>query len=176
MKKIILVPALLGVMGIGAIFAVTNGDLTGSANKVLTVDEIQKKALAEVNGAILDVQLDKSSLQSYYQVNVAKADETYDLIFDAKTGELLNKDNNYANVDDNSHKNVVTVAKQMTSAVTQQQAIQIALNKVNGTVTKAGMDDYSEYDIEVVSADYEYDFVIDATTGTINKMEQDFVD
>lgn len=237
MKKIILVPALLGVMGIGAALAVSGGSLTGSANnqKVITLDVIEKKALAEVNGTIRDIEYDKVGTKNYYEVEVFTADAEYDLKFDAVTGELLKKkkdtenlddrveaivgndgdDNNKQqstqsarttqnntnatsktaatttpqvvtnnNDDDNDDKQQITQSTQPTQStqstqskkITQQQAIQIALGKVNGTVTKVELDDDNKYEIEIVKGQIEYDFEINEATGAIIKMEQDNLD
>lgn len=263
MKKIILVPALLGVMGIGAALAVSGGNLTGSANnqKVLTLDAIENKALAEVNGTIRDIEYAKVGTKNYYEVEVVTADAEYDLKFDAVTGELLKKKKDTVNLDnrveaivgndDNvqqttkqitQQSNTTTTQNNVTSApktvvgnggdddnnkqqstqsarttqnntnvtsksaatttpqvvtknddddnddkqqitqstqskkITQQQAIQIALGKVNGTVTKVELDDDNKYEIEIVKGQIEYDFEINEATGAIIKMEQDNLD
>lgn len=229
MKKIILVPALLGVMGIGAALAVSGGNLTGSANnqKVITLDVIEKKALAEVNGTIRDIEYGKVGTKNYYEVEVFTADAEYDLKFDAVTGELLKKKKDTKNLDDrveaivgndgddkqqstqsarttqnntnatsksaatttpqvvtnnddddNDDKQQITQSTQSTQSkkITQQQAIQIALGKVNGTVTKVELDDDNKYEIEIVKGQIEYDFEINEATGAIIKMEQDNLD
>lgn len=93
MKKIILVPALLGVMGIGGIIAVSGENIVGSANtsKVLTKSEIEKKALAEVKGNIVEIDFDIEGSRKVYEVEVVTADAEYDLKFDALSGKLLKK-------------------------------------------------------------------------------------
>lgn len=229
MKKIILVPALLGVMGIGAALAVSGGSLTGSANnqKVITLDVIEKKALAEVNGTIRDIEYEKVGTKNYYEVEVYTADAEYDLKFDAVTGELLKKKKDTENLDDrveaivgnvdddkqqftqsarttqnntnatsksastttpqvvtnnddddNDDNQQITQSTQPTQSkkITQQQAIQISLGKVNGMVTKVELDDDNKYEIEIVKGQIEYDFEINEATGAIIKMEQDNLD
>ncbi|RTQ93641.1 PepSY domain-containing protein [Lysinibacillus telephonicus] len=93
MRKVILVPALLGVMGIGGIIAVAGGNIVGSADspKKLSASEIEKKALAEVNGTITDFEFEREGTRSYYEVEIITSDAEYDLKFDAFTGELLKK-------------------------------------------------------------------------------------
>ncbi|CAM5217458.1 hypothetical protein UACE39S_03709 [Ureibacillus acetophenoni] len=90
MKKIILVPALLGVMGIGGIIVVAGGSLVGSASE-LTVEEIKEKALAEVNGTIREVEFEKEGSKTFYEIEIATEDAEYDLKFDASTGKLIKK-------------------------------------------------------------------------------------
>lgn len=113
MKKIILVPALLGVMGIGGFIAVTGGSLVGSASE-LTIDQIKEKALSEVNGTIREVELENEGSRKYYKIEVVTEDAEYDLKFDATTGELINKHkddlddqkqvvNNNVSVNQNNH-------------------------------------------------------------------------
>lgn len=214
MKKMILVPALLGVMGIGGTLAIYGENLIGSANneKLLTLEQIEKKALAEVKGQIRDIEFERNAVTSYYDVEVVTKDAEYDLKFDAVSGKLLFKTKDFLDFDDtyeNDYYNIQTAPSQKTATtnqqastivnetkestnttqpntvqpniaspatnITQQQAIEIALAKVNGTVTGVELDDGYEYDIEIVSGQFEYDFEINATTGTITKMEQDYL-
>ncbi|QCR33896.1 PepSY domain-containing protein [Lysinibacillus sp. SGAir0095] len=111
MKKIILVPALLGVMGIGGIIAVAGGNIVGSADTsvVLTKSQIEKKALAEIEGKITEIVFDKEGLLNVYEVEIVTADAEYDFKFDATSGELLKKrkDDEYHDVK-NSNTNAST--------------------------------------------------------------------
>lgn len=95
MKKIILVPALLGIMSIGGVIAVSGDNLVGSADssKELTKNEIEKKALAEVevDGKITEIELEKEGAALLYEVEIVTADAEHDLKFNALTGELLKK-------------------------------------------------------------------------------------
>lgn len=93
MKKIILVPALLGVMGIGGAIAAVGGNLVGSADssKQLSTSEIEKRALQVVDGTIKEIEFEKEGKRSYYEVDIVTDDFEYDLKFDAFTGELLKK-------------------------------------------------------------------------------------
>ncbi|RUL49344.1 PepSY domain-containing protein [Lysinibacillus antri] len=93
MKKIILVPALLGVMGLGGVIAVAGGNIVGSANQanVLTKVEIEKKALDVVQGKITELEFENEGTKSYYEVEIVTSDAEYDLKLDAFTGDLLRK-------------------------------------------------------------------------------------
>ena len=102
MKKVVLVPTLLGVMGIGGFIAIVGGDLISSANssEKLTVEQIEKKALQAVNGRITELEFEKEGTRSFYEVEVTTKDAEYDLKFDALTGELLKKDKDLLDLDD----------------------------------------------------------------------------
>lgn len=218
MKKIILVPALLGVMGIGGALALYGENLTGVANtdKTLTLEQVEQKALKEVNGTIRDIEYDRNAIRSYYEVEVIATDAEYDLKFDAVTGELLSKRKDFLDYDDvyeeNYYKNNVTPTQTSTPTtvtepkakqapqqntatvqpkavattpstqamiapkITEQQATQIALGQVKGTVTWVELDDDNEYDIEIVNGQDVYEFEINASTGTITQMERDGFD
>lgn len=213
MKKAILVPAILGVMGIGGAIAVYGDQLIGSANneKVLTLEQIEQKALAEVKGVIRDVEFDRNAITSYYDVEVVAVDAEYDLKFDAVTGNLLSKKKDWLDFDDDYYEsnastsqqnvttinetkvfattnevpaktttqkpaatqNVAPVQATSTKVITQEQAIQIALGKVNGTVTSVEFDDGYQYEIEIIKDQFDYDFDIDAATGAIIKLEKE---
>lgn len=113
MRKVILVPALLGVMGIGGVIAVAGGNIVGSADspKKLSASEIEKKALAEVNGTITDFEFEREGTRSYYEVEIITSNAEYDLKFDAFTGELLKKRKERLEKDDiikASYKQVLT--------------------------------------------------------------------
>lgn len=90
MKKFIFVPALLGVMGIGGLIAVTGGNLVGLASE-LTIDQIKEKALNEVNGTIREVEVEHEGNRKYYEIEVVTEDAEYDLKIDATTGELIKR-------------------------------------------------------------------------------------
>lgn len=129
MKKIILVPALLGVMGIGGIIAVSGGTVVGSADtsKVLTKNEIEKIALAEVKGDITEIDFDMEGTRKVYEVEVVTADAEYDLKYDALSGKLLKKtkddhdDERNSNTSTSKNANINANEKTKDTAKTNQQ-------------------------------------------------------
>lgn len=171
MKKIILIPALVGVLGIGAVIGSTSL-LSGNAqeNKVLTMQEIEKKALAIVNGTVTDIEFDKERTGDVYEVEITTATEEHDLKFDAYTGELLKQKKEALDDDRSMEEENNTAAK-----ITKEQAIERTLSKVNGTVTKVELDD-DVYEIEIVDGQFGYDVEIHSTTGEIVEFEQDIED
>ena len=90
MKKVILVPALLGVMGIGGIIAVAGESLVGSASE-LSAEQIKEKALNEVNGKIKEFEIEKEGNKKYYEIEIVTKDAEYELKYDASTGDLVRK-------------------------------------------------------------------------------------
>ena len=68
-------------------------------------------------------------------------------------------------------------SKQTSGIITKAQAIAIAQQKANGTVTEVEYDsDDSEYEIEIKNGNIEYNFEIDARTGAILSYEEDIDD
>ncbi|MFJ7737319.1 PepSY domain-containing protein [Lysinibacillus sp. NPDC097287] len=175
MKKIILIPALVGVLGIGAVIGSTSL-LSGNAqeNKVLTMQEIEKKALAIVNGTVTDIEFDKERTGDVYEVEIITATEEHDLKFDAYTGKLLSQKKEALDDDDDDDRNM-QVENNTAKKITKEQAIERTLSKVDGTVTKVELDD-DVYEIEIVDGQFGYDVEIHANTGEIVEFEQDIED
>ncbi|MCP1146144.1 PepSY domain-containing protein [Lysinibacillus endophyticus] len=176
MKKIILVPALLGVMGIGGLVALGDGNIIGSANSadILSKSEIEKKALKEVNGKITELEYEKEGLKSFYEVEVTTSDAEYDLLFDAQTGELLKKHketfrNKVKSGDGNS------ISTNSSDILSKSEIEKKALKEVDGKITdleyeKEGLKSY--YEVEVTTSDAEYDLLFDAQTGELLKKQK----
>ena len=166
MKKIIIIPALVGVLGIGIVASSTTL-LTGSAKeqKLLTMQEIEKKALAIVKGTVTDIEFDREYTGDVYEVEIITATEEHDLKFDAYTGKLLKQKKEALDYDDYTYNS--TAVK-----ITKEQAIKTALSKAQGTVTKVKLD-HGVYEIEIVDGQLEYDVDIHATTGEVVGFKQE---
>ncbi|AJK89730.1 MULTISPECIES: PepSY domain-containing protein [Lysinibacillus] len=172
MKKIMMIPALVVTLGVGAAIGSTTL-LSGSAQekKILSMQEIEKKALAVVNGTVADIELDQNRYRSVYEVEVHADKEEYDLKFDAYTGKLLKQKKERQDDDDNEWVNANTT----TNLISKEKAIEAALTKAKGTVTKIKLDD-GIYEIELKNGQYEYDVDVDSITGEIVDFEQDMED
>ncbi|GAA3351682.1 PepSY domain-containing protein [Lysinibacillus sp. FSL R7-0073] len=172
MKKIIMIPALVVTLGVGAAIGSTTL-LSGSAQekKILSMQEIEKKALAVVDGTVADIELDQNRYRSVYEVEVHADKEEYDLKFDAYTGKLLKQKKERQDDDDNEWVNANTA----TNLISKEKAIEAALTKAKGTVTKIKLDD-GIYEIELKNGQYEYDVDVDSITGEIVDFEQDMED
>ncbi|WP_254636190.1 PepSY domain-containing protein [Lysinibacillus sp. GbtcB16] len=172
MKKIMMIPALVVTLGVGAAIGSTTL-LSGSAQekKILSMQEIEKKALSVVDGTVADIELDQNRYRSVYEVEVHADKEEYDLKFDAYTGKLLKQKKERQDDDDNEWVNANTA----TNLISKEKAIEAALTKAKGTVTKIKLDD-GIYEIELKNGQYEYDVDVDSITGEIVDFEQDMED
>ncbi|XHU90929.1 hypothetical protein GUY56_20700 [Lysinibacillus fusiformis] len=172
MKKIMMIPALVVTLGVGAAIGSTTL-LSGSAQekKILSMQEIEKKALAVVDGTVADIELDQNRYRSVYEVEVHADKDEYDLKFDAYTGKLLKQKKERQDDDDNEWVNANTA----TNLISKEKAIEAALTKAKGTVTKIKLDD-GIYEIELKNGQYEYDVDVDSITGEIVDFEQDMED
>ncbi len=169
----IVIPALVATLGLGTVIG-ANTLLTGNAQekKVLTMQEIEKKALAVVDGSVTDIELDENRYRSIYEVEVYTETEEYDLKFDAYTGKLLNQKKELR---DDDEDDLIENNTSTTTKITKAQAMEKALTKAKGTVTKVKLDD-GVYEIEIIDGQFEYEIDINASTGEIVKFEQDIED
>lgn len=168
-----MIPALVVTLGVGAAIGSTTllyGD--AQEKKVLTMQEIEKKALAVVDGTVADIEFDKNQYRSIYEVEVYTDTEEYDLKFDAYTGKLLKQKKERRDDDDWDDNKPATTA---TTIITKEQATETALTKAKGTVTKIKLDD-GIYEIELKDGQYEYEVDVDSMTGNIVDFEQDYND
>ena len=170
MRKVILVPVLLGVMGVGGALALT-GNLTGLAvdDKLLSFEEVEKKALAEVNGTIQEIEFDKEFTKPVYEIEIVTDDSEYDLKYDAVTGKLLKKKHETR---DDYDDDIQAKQPAEQNAISEQQAIEIALKEVNGHVSVIKLEN-SVYELEIKDGLFEYEIVIDSNTGSILKIEKE---
>ena len=181
MKKIILVPAILGVMGIGGVMAIAF-EKTSSANndKILTFEEIEKKALAVINGNVKDIDLESNGFKSYYEVEIITDDAEYELKLDASSGELLKKTKEALDYEDLKVEKTLTNEKTTTEEIlTIEEIKKKALAVVNGTITDIELEQKgtkSYYEVEVVTNDAEYDLKLDATSGELLKKTKEALD
>lgn len=173
MKKMIMIPALVVTLGVGAAIGSTTL-LSGNAqeNKVLTMQQIEKRALAIVDGTVADIEFDQNQFRSIYEVEVHTETAEYDLKFDAYTGKLLKQKKERRDDDWDNH---ISVSTPTAKIITKEQAIETALTKAKGTVTKIKLDD-GLYEIELKDGQYEYEVDVDALTGNIVDFEQDMED
>ncbi|MEG0449471.1 MAG: PepSY domain-containing protein [Lysinibacillus sp.] len=175
MKKIIVIPALVGVLGIGAAVGSTTL-LAGKAQeqKALTVQEIEKKALAIVKGTVTDIEFDKESTGDVYEVEITTATEEYDLKLDAYTGELLKQKVETLNDDDDRDDTANKQTENNTAVkITKEEAIKAAMSQANGTVTQVELEDGGVYEITIEDGELEYEVEVDGSTIKIISVEQD---
>lgn len=158
MKKILLVPALLGVIGFSAV--------TTDAAGTLTYDQAKTKALSEVNGKIVDMEYSQKNTVSYYEFDIVTATNKYELKYDAVSGTLLSKEQKKLKTTDTTKYNNI-----VQPAFTLDQIKQKALTEVkDGTVTSVefeGNSTASYFEADVVTATAKYELIYDAVTGEL---------
>jgi uncharacterized membrane protein YkoI len=187
MKKWLAIPALAGAVVIGGVAMVASADkgdnqttgvlaveAAGNSDKVkLTVEEVESKAVATVDGTVTEIDYDSSDDE--YEVEVESGSVTYELDINATTGEVVKKE-----IDDKKLSVVKSDAKttsQNKNFITAKEAIAIALKHSPGTVKEVELDDDDDkrahFEIEIKDGKYEYEFEIDAITGEILDFEKD---
>lgn len=100
------------------------------ANKALTVQGIEKKAVGIVNGTVPSVEFDKERTGDVYEVEIITETEEHDLKFNAYTGKLLKQKKEVLDDDDRT----IQTGNNTAVNITKEQAIEKALSKAKGTV------------------------------------------
>ncbi|GGH71918.1 hypothetical protein GCM10008014_57780 [Paenibacillus silvae] len=156
-----------------------------STGKLLTIAQAKEIALKAVEGKVDDVDLERRNGQTFYEVEIdRKGSPDVNVRLDAYTGKILaivNDDD-----DDNDNENRGAAGSSSSTAVSNQvkltaaQASDIALKQVSGgKVTKVELDrEHGRYmyEIELRTAQGEADVDIDANTGKVLSVDQDFDD
>ena len=132
-------------------------DLNGDLKQYVTKIELDK----EDNGLVYDIELRTDSSKADVEVN-------------AKSGDVVSFEKE-AFKGSSSNAGAVD-SKGSDTAITLQDAIDIALSKASGNVTKSEFDrDDNTYEIEIRNGKMEYEFEID-TKGNIIGYEEDLDD
>ncbi len=156
-----------------------------STGKLLTIAQAKEIALKAVEGKVDDVDLERRNGQTFYEVEIdRKGSPDVNVRLDAYTGKILaivNDDD-----DDKYDDNRAAAGSSSSTAVSNQvkltaaQASDIALKQVSGgKVTKVELDrEHGRYvyEIELRTAQGEADVDIDANTGKVLSVDQDFDD
>lgn len=131
---------------------------------LIGVEKAKQIALSKVSGTISSATYDQED--GVYEVSVISNGYGYDFDINAQTGEIIKQEQEKVD-------NVTT--NNNSSYITSQQASQIALSKVKGTVTKIDLED-GVYEVEIKDGTYEYELEIDAQTGEVLSLEKDYED
>lgn len=123
------------------------------------------------NGTIQSVSRKTDDGIDIYKVKMTAGGKRYTLKYHARTGALI----------ECKWKLVKTAATgSQTGDIGMEKAKQIALKEVPGGVVQQAEYDVDDgiavYEIEVVKGNYEYEFKIEANTGTILERDKDFMD
>ncbi|PYE44238.1 putative membrane protein YkoI [Paenibacillus barcinonensis] len=156
-----------------------------NTGKLLTIAQAKEIALQAVEGKVDDVDLERRNGQTFYEVEMdRKGNPDVNVRLDAYTGKILaivNDDH-----DDNDEDDRAAAGSSSGTAVsnpvklTAAQASNIALKQVSGgKVTKVELDrEHGRYvyEIEMRTAHGEADVDIDANTGKVLSLDQDYDD
>ena len=143
---------------------------TNQNKKNLSKQAIRKKALEQVkNATVVSTVLKHDDGRSEYKVVLKKGNKQYKLVYDSKSGRLLEYEWELAKSGDSSSKYIGA-----------EKAKAIALKKVpSATVTKVEFDHddgMAVYEVEMIKGNYEYEVKINAKNGKIIEFEKDFAD
>lgn len=154
-----------------------------NSGKLLTASQAKSIALKAVEGKIDDVDLERRNGQTFYEVEIdKKGSPDVTVRLDAYTGKILAVINDD---DDDDYRDNGTAETSSASAsnqvkLTAVQASNIALKQVTGgKVTKVELDRDNGryvYEIELRTTQGEADVDIDANTGKVLSVDQDFDD
>ncbi|MEE0965981.1 MAG: PepSY domain-containing protein [Bacilli bacterium] len=135
--------------------AETSVQVDATVKEEVTLEEAKKVALNKENGTVTKTTEDKDD----YTIFVKRDNYIYEIEVDKNTGNI-----------DDLDKEVVKTTNQVTLA----EAKKVALNKVNGTVTKT-TEDKDDYTIFVKKDNYIYEIEVDKNTGNIDDMDKEKV-
>ena len=182
MKKKMVIGTLSAALVFGGAFAVgaSNNDDTSkvdakanNAKTFLTLDEVKKVALQEVDGVVEEIELENESNKAVYEVDIEKDDIDYDLYIDAYSGEIYSVDRDNHNNDDDIDDDNLSNNK---NTISQADATAIAEKAVNGKVVEIEKDEDDgliKYEVELNTDRGEAEVEIDASTGKVLDVEWD---
>lgn len=145
----------------------TRGQTAGQ-NSLLSVGDAIAIALEQADGYVESVELERDRGTLYYEVEIENSTKEYDVYVDAYSGEVLRVKEERDRNGDRS--------KQMKDVLPMTEAVVIANEKVEGTVTKVELDSDDGqlyYEIEIRSGRDEVEVEVDAYTGEILSVDYD---
>lgn len=188
MKQKLWIGTLGVVMLLGGTAVVGASGSTGGSNTLgtkatsqgyITMEQAKTAALKEVKGHVDDIDLERKQDKVYYEVEIEQDNGEVDVQVDALTGKVLavlNKDKKDDDDDDRDDLNSSPAAVNITS----DQASSIASKNVSGgKVVKVELDTDDNryiYEVELRTSNGEADVDIDAVTGKVLSIDQDFDD
>ncbi|QLG37869.1 PepSY domain-containing protein [Paenibacillus sp. E222] len=159
---------------------------TQNTDTLLTVAQAKEAALKATDGKVDDVDLERRNGQTFYEVEIDKKGSNDVVVrLDAYSGKILAVVDDEDYDDDDDYKGTVAGTSSNHSAskqvkLTEAQASNIALKQVTGgKVTEIELDHDNGryvYEVELRTANGEADVDIDANTGKVLSVDQDFDD
>lgn len=151
---------------------INNPPRTNQDKKDFSQKSIQKKAKKKVkNAVVLSTVLKYDDGRAEYKVKLRKGNKNYTLVYDSKSGKLLEYEWKITSSDSSSSNK---------KDIGLKKAKSIAKKKAPGaSIVKAKLDNddgVQVYEIELVKGIYEYEVKIDAKTGKVLEFEKDIDD
>lgn len=145
--------------------------VTNQKKKNLSKKTIKKKAIKQVKGAkIKSIRLKYDDGMAQYKVKLTKASKKYELVYNSKTGKLLEYDWEITSVKSASKVKYIGVEK--AKSIAQKKAPKATIVKVEFEKD----DGIPVYEISMIEGIYEYDVKIHAQTGKILEFEKEIDD
>ncbi|WP_066716705.1 PepSY domain-containing protein [Clostridium sp. Marseille-P299] len=154
-----------------------SNNTSGDASNVITEDEAKKIALEHAGLKESDItnfriKLDTDDGMKEYEIEFYSGNTEYDYDINAISGEVISFDNDIENDFNNNSNNTADNSNEL---ITEDEAMAIALkdagiNEADATSLRIKLDTddgVKEYEIEFYTADKEYDYEINASTGNI---------
>lgn len=154
----------------------SNGDTSTSNNDSTTTSESISKEEAEsialdaVPGTIIQTELDEENDSLYYEIIIQTDTDIREVLVHTKTGEVTNVAVDYDDLTDAQKEE----ALQSLAEITQEEAEEIALAKVNGTVTFSQLDEDDGrpvYEIVIQTDTNMQEVHVDAITGDVLEID-----
>ena len=151
----------------------TTESTTPSITKIISRDKAIAIAKQKANGTVTKIELDYEKGTPIYEIEIRNGYKEYDIKINAYNGNILKFES------ENEYVSSPSKPTDSTNIISRDEAIVIAKQKANGTVTKIELD-YEKgtpiYEIEIRNGYIEYEFKINAQTGKIIEMEKDYDD
>ncbi|MCI9418425.1 MAG: hypothetical protein HFG32_00175 [Eubacterium sp.] len=152
---------------------INNPPIQDQNKKNISKKAIQKKARNKVKKAtVLGTALTYDDGRAEYKVKLSNKSKSYKLVYDAKSGKLLEYEWKLLASGGSSGADGKDIGLEKAKSIAQKKA-------PGATIVKAKRDTddgIKVYEIELVQGMYEYDVKIDAKTGKILEFEKDIDD
>lgn len=145
--------------------------VTNQNKKNLSRKTIKKKALKQVKKAkVRSIRLKYDDGMAQYKVKLTKGSKKYELVYNSKTGKLLEYEWEITSTKSASKVKYIGVEK--AKSIAQKKAPKATIVKVEFEKD----DGVPVYEIEMIEGIYEYDVKIHAKTGKILEFEKEIDD
>ncbi|MFC0274411.1 PepSY domain-containing protein [Metabacillus herbersteinensis] len=185
MKKNILIGVLTtsvllgGALAVGAVNKESSTEkLSKPSEQLMTADEAKKIALTVQDGKVEGIDRERNGEQVFYEVEVEKNNEDYDIYVNAATGEVqsLNDDvyDDDSSDDNDDQDKMSDVSTNDAKLISKEKAVAIAENATKGKMTEVEKDEDDgriTYEIKLKTDRGEAEVEIDASTGEVEEID-----